>query len=99
MTHDFHGHELLLLKRLQTDSTLRFQWRTKLQNKLLDDDYDLGVRILSQILCHSYTGSGFIKLFGRCGTCRNGLMSKGSVFLIRKLSGIYEIYIPLTLSY
>ena len=40
---DFQGYELLLLKKLQSDPVLCCEWREKLQQKLVDDDYDLGV--------------------------------------------------------
>ena len=42
MTDDFHGYELLLLRRLQNDPVLCFEWVSKLQNKLLpisDEEY------------------------------------------------------------
>ena len=40
---DFHGYELLLLKRLQSDPVVCVEWREKLLKKVLDDSYDLGV--------------------------------------------------------
>ena len=41
---DFHGYELLLLRKLQSDQDLCKEWRDKLQKKIADEDYDLGVR-------------------------------------------------------
>ena len=46
MPVDFHGYELLLLRRLQNDPVLCAEWLAKLQKKIVDDDYDLGVNIL-----------------------------------------------------
>ena len=43
MPVDFHGYELLLLRRLQNDPVLCAEWLAKLQKKIIDDDYDLGV--------------------------------------------------------
>ena len=43
MTEDFHGFELLLLKRFQKDSRLCQEWLKRLDNKLSDDSYELGV--------------------------------------------------------
>lgn len=38
---DFHGYELLLLRKLQSDPALCMEWRDKLQKKIADEDYDL----------------------------------------------------------
>ncbi len=43
MPVDFHGYELLLLRRLQNDPALCAEWITKLQKKIVDDEFDLGV--------------------------------------------------------
>ena len=43
MPADFHGYELLLLRRLQNDPVLCAEWLGKLQKKIADDEYDLGV--------------------------------------------------------
>lgn len=43
MPEDFHGYEILLLRRLQNDPALFYEWLTKLQSKILDENYDLGV--------------------------------------------------------
>lgn len=48
MANKFHGYELLLLKRLQTDPEFRCEWKTKLQHKLSDEDLDLGL-VLKEI--------------------------------------------------
>ena len=47
---DFHGYELLLLRKLQSDSALCMEWRDKLQKKIADEDYDLGVSLPSHAL-------------------------------------------------
>ena len=40
---DFHGYELLLLKRLQSDPAVCVEWREKLLKKVLDENYYIGV--------------------------------------------------------
>ncbi|KAI0229575.1 hypothetical protein LSAT2_019995 [Lamellibrachia satsuma] len=40
---DFHGYELLLLRKLQSDPALCMEWRDKLQKKIADEDYDLEI--------------------------------------------------------
>ena len=40
----FNGYELLLLRRLQTDPSANSEWREKIQKKILDENYNLGVR-------------------------------------------------------
>ena len=44
LTHDFHGFELLLLKRLQTDQALWhflcFEWVLEIQNRNPQNHYD-----------------------------------------------------------
>ena len=43
LSRDFHGYELLLLRRLQSDPVICIEWREKLRQKILDEDYELGV--------------------------------------------------------
>ena len=45
MPVDFHGYELLLLRRLQNDPILCAEWLAKLQKKIADDEFDLGVNL------------------------------------------------------
>ena len=49
---DFHGYELLLLRKLQSDHELCKEWRDKLQKKIADEDYDLGVRPVLRLVSH-----------------------------------------------
>lgn len=40
--HVFHGFELLVLRKLNTDAALFEKWKEKLRTKAANDDYDLG---------------------------------------------------------
>ena len=64
LSQNFHGYELLLLRRLQNDPVLYKEWSKKLRNRIADKDYDLalGVRntkiMLSQFPVQSQTQPG-----------------------------------------
>lgn len=49
LTQDFHGYEFLLLRKFQSDPALCSKWGEKLQRKIQDEHYEIGV---STKLCH-----------------------------------------------
>ncbi len=48
--HVFHGFELLVLRKLNTDAALFEKWKEKLRTKAANDDYDLGVSATENIV-------------------------------------------------